>query len=104
MILGTVLSHGITEVLFQMDFRKFISKKPHLAIAGVLVAVLAVCYQKDLFRFDAYLPAQEEISAVNIGDSMQGEYLRFIKKEEDGTYRTSTGWTSAEEALNHIGK
>ncbi len=104
MILGTVLSHGITEVLFQMDFRKFISKKPHLAIAGVLVAVLAVCYQKDLFRFDAYLPAQEEISAVNIGDSMQGEYLRFIKKEEDGTYRTSTGWTSAEEALNHIGE
>lgn len=104
LILGTLLSHGIIEVLLQMEFRKFVSKKLHLAIAGALVAVLAFCYQKDLFRFDAYLPSQNEISGVNIGDVMQGEYLRFIKKDEDGTYQISSVWSEAEESLNHKGE
>lgn len=100
LILGTILSHGIIEVMYQMDFRKFVSKKHHLALAGALVAVCAFTYHSDLFHFDAYIPEQKELAVLNLDfRSICWEGDIPIIKNEDGTYQAIGSWSSREVAM-----
>ena len=66
MILGTVVIHGLLETIYQMSFQGFFAKKIQLVIAGGLVAVCALFFQKDLLHFDSYIPKQEDIVSVNL--------------------------------------
>lgn len=103
LVLGTVLAHGMTETLYQMDFHAFFSKKAQLFAAAVLVAVCALIYQKDLLHFDAYIPEQEEIEALNV-DMMvlSGDMTDYVKEQADGTFciKDSTSWVQRETALS----
>lgn len=103
LVLGTVLAHGMTETLYQMDFHAFFSKKAQLFAAGALVAVCALIYQKDLLRFDAYIPKQEEIKALNIDMMVLADDMTdYVKKQADGTFRIkdSTSWEQRETVLS----
>ncbi|MDO4340573.1 MAG: DUF6449 domain-containing protein [Eubacteriales bacterium] len=102
MALGTVLFHGIIEVLYQLDFRKFFSKKLQLALAGILVAACAVCYHQDIFRFDGTLPEKEKIQTLNLNFWQLGNtgLNNYIEKTEHGTYLTSLEWDYEKMALN----
>ena len=42
MILGTILVHGILEVIYEMDFRRFFRRKVQLMILGGVVAICAL--------------------------------------------------------------
>lgn len=103
LVLGTVLAHGMTETLYQMDFHAFFSKKAQLLAAAVLVAVCSLIYQKDLLHFDAYIPEQEEIEALNV-DMMvlSGDMTDYVKEQADGTFciKDSTSWAQGETALS----
>lgn len=100
MVLGTVLSHGMLEVVYQMDFQKFFSKKHHLVIAGILVAVCAANYKLDLLKFNAYLPAQEKLAAINFDLSSQiGQNNDLIIRQKDGKYQKIGSWSCEEAAL-----
>lgn len=100
MIFGTILSHGVIEIVYQMDFRKFFTKRVHLAAAGVLVAVAAVSYQKDLLGFDAYLPAQNKLESLNVDlGNLGSENYYYIKEGADGTYQSSYVWSDIEAAF-----
>lgn len=104
MVLGTILSHGIIEVMYQMDFRKFVSKKHHLVLAGVMVAVCAVIYRGDLLHFDSYIPEQEELAALNIDFSRvnwEGNYP--VIENKDGTYWAIDSWNSEKAAITKEG-
>lgn len=98
MIFGTVLSHGVIEVLYQMDFRKFLSKKVQLLAAGLFVAMFALNYRMDLQKFDDYIPDRESIEALN-ADLTGILQCNYISKKEDGTYVMIGSWTSEETAL-----
>ena len=84
MIVGTFLVHGILEVIFQMDFRKFLSHKLQLGLCSVFVALIAINYQFDLQGYDAYMPAQDEIETImsNLGNG----YENFQLVEDKGGY------------------
>ena len=103
LVLGTVLAHGMTETLYQMDFHAFFSKKAQLLAAAVLVAVCSLIYQKDLLYFDAYIPEQEEIEVLNV-DMMvlSGDMTDYVKEQADGTFciKDSTSWAQGETALS----
>ena len=103
MILGTVLAHGMIEALYQMDFHAFFSKKVQLLAAAVLVTVCALTYQKDLLNFDAYIPRQEDIKALNLDMmTLSGDMTDYVKEQEDGTFsiEDSTSWEKRENAFS----
>lgn len=66
LILGTVMAHGIVEVVYGMDFHCFFKKKVQLLFAGGMVAACALIYQMDLFHYDKYLPSQDKIEAISL--------------------------------------
>ena len=84
LLLGTVLSHGIIEIIYHMSFQKFFAKKVQLVLAGVLVLGCALIYQKDLLHFDSYLPKQKNLASVNISTGFDMDYYSHIEKSSDG--------------------
>lgn len=87
LFLGTVVSHGLIETIYQMSFQKFFAKKLQIVIAGVLVACCALIYQKDLLHYDSYIPGQDEIASVNINmNSGDPDYYSVVNKTGDGEF------------------
>ncbi len=87
LLLGTVLSHGLMEILYQMNFRAFFSRKWELCAAAALAAVCAWVYLADLTGFDRYLPAKDEIRSVEINvATLTGEYGCKIEELENGKF------------------
>ena len=93
LILGTVLSHGVMEILYHMDFRGFFASKLQLAAAGAAVALAASCFQFDLLHFNTYLPPREKLVSLNIDmeQSLKRENWPYLT-EEGGKY-TSVSWS-----------
>ncbi len=89
LIFGTVLVHGIMEVLYTMDFRKFFRRKGQLVILGGIVAVCALTVKMDLLGYDSYFPAYDKIQgmSVYVGNLSYTEQLCNVKKNKNGTYR-----------------
>lgn len=93
LILGTLIAHGCVEVVYQMDFHRFLAKKHHLVLAGILVALCAVSYKTDLTHYDSYLPERDKIASLHIDFSMFDNTSYLIYENEDGSYETNTSWT-----------
>ena len=105
MILGTIVIHGLLETIYQMSFQVFFTKKLQLVIAGVLVAVCALIFQKDLLHFDSYIPKQEDIVSVNLNMmSFDQDYYENVQKTKDGDYEITDANNWAESAMAFIGK
>lgn len=105
MILGTVVIHGLLETIYQMSFQGFFAKKIQLVIAGVLVAVCALFFQKDLLHFDSYIPKQEDIVSVNLNMmSFDQDYYENVQKTKDGDYEITDANNWAESAMAFIGE
>lgn len=88
MLVGTVLAHGIIEVVYQMDFRKFLSHKLQLVLAAGVVAVCALVFNKDLVGYDRYLPEYDELEGISISMdySPLSESVNYVQRYEDDTY------------------
>ena len=71
MILGTILVHGILEVIYEMDFRRFFRGKVQLMIFGGVVAICALTMKMDLLGYDSYFPAYDNLQGVVINVSNQ---------------------------------
>ena len=69
MILGTILVHGILEVIYEMDFRRFFRRKVQLMILGGVVAICALTMKMDLLGYDSYFPAYDNLQGVVISVS-----------------------------------
>lgn len=100
MILGTVLTHGSFEILYQGEFRKFFSKKLELAAAGILVLFFAAWYQLGLGGFDTYIPERDQLKAINVRlDGLNYGNDLLVEKMEDGTYHVSHYWDDGRNSL-----
>ena len=105
MILGTVIIHGLSETIYQMSFQGFFTKKLQLVIAGALVAVCALIFQKDLLHFDSYIPKQEDIASMNLNMmSFDQDYYENVQKTKDGEYKITDANNWAEPAMAFVGK
>ncbi len=89
MILGTVLVHGIMEVVYTMDFHSFFQRKIRLLVFGGLVAVCALTFKMDLLGYDSYFPSYDKLQGVivNASNLCYSEQLCKVEKNENGTYR-----------------
>lgn len=96
MILGTILVHGILEVIYKMDFRRFFHRKLQLLVFGGVVAVCALTMKMDLLGYDSYFPSYANLQgiAVNVNNLSYTEQLCNVKKNENGTYKIQYGATS----------
>lgn len=95
LLLGTVVSHGLLEMLFQMDVGSFFSKKKELLAAVILVVICGVFFQRDLSGFDQYLPAQNHLSSFSLDFmSISNEYGCMVERKENGTFLINglSGW------------
>ena len=91
MLAGTVLVHGIIEVVYRMDFRKFLSHKLQLVLAAVVVGVCAFVFQQDLTGYDTYLPAYDKLKGIGISTNYYPAENNntYVERYDDGTYRIS---------------
>ena len=89
LVFGTVLVHGLVEVLCTMDFRKFFRRKLQLVIMGGVVAACALTMKLDLLGYDSYFPSYEEIRGMRVyaGNLTYTEHTCDVRKNENGTYR-----------------
>lgn len=101
LVLGTVLSHGMMEVLYNVDFRKFFSSKLQFAAAALLVILCTSCYSGDFLGYDSYLPSQEKIAGLYVDMYMDGYGYSYVIPQEDGTYVTGVSWD--EEGISFSG-
>lgn len=101
---GTVLSHGILEIIYKMDFKKFFSHKIQLAAAGAVVAVCAVILRQDLMGYDTYLPDREKLESVSIDfdTSMYNSESMSLVRSENGVYDINEYIYRPEETLDMI--
>ena len=88
-----------------MSFQGFFTKKLQLVIAGALVAVCALIFQKDLLHFDSYIPKQEDIASMNLNMmSFDQDYYENVQKTKDGEYEITDANNWAEPAMAFVGK
>lgn len=89
MILGTILVHGILEVIYEMDFRRFFRRKVQLMILGGVVAICALTMKMDLLGYDSYFPAYDNLQGVviNVSNLSYTEQLCNVEKKENGIYK-----------------
>mgnify|MGYP007054483408 CR=1 FL=1 len=84
MILGTILVHGILEVIYEMDFRRFFRRKVQLMILGGVVAICALTMKMDLLGYDSYFPAYDNLQGVviNVSNLSYTEQLCNVGKKK----------------------
>ena len=89
MILGTILVHGILEVIYEMDFHRFFRRKLQLMIFGGFVAICALTMKMDLLGYDSYFPAYDNLRGVvvNVCNLSYTEQLCNVEKKENGIYK-----------------
>ena len=86
LILGTILSGGIMEIIYYRDFRKFFSHKLQFAVNGACVALVACVFFFDLAGYDEYIPSYDKIENIAIGSADNSWEIAYnVKVNEDGT-------------------
>lgn len=68
-LLAVILTFGIMDIIFNMDFKAFFSHK--LQMAGSVVLCLLICFSLygDWYGYDTYLPDKEHIAEISITDN-----------------------------------
>lgn len=66
LVIGTVLTHWIVEIIYAFDFKAIFGKPLHLlAILAVLFAAM-LCMKFDVTGYDTWLPKRSEVQAVSV--------------------------------------
>ncbi len=80
------VSHAIIEIIYQFDIRGILRNKRQLLICGLAVGIIASCFRFDLFKFDAYLPKENEIRSMAVSVSGIDGNINYFEIE-DGKYK-----------------
>lgn len=86
MLAGTLLCHGIIEVIYDFDIRSIKNGWKSLLISGGCVGVIACCFVFDIFGYDSYVPDADQVADVAVAfDSNQDYYdeeLNSVSRED----------------------
>lgn len=80
LIAGTLLCHGIIEVIYDFDIRSVRNGWKSLLIAAAGVAVIFCMFQFDVIHYDSYVPAPEQVD--HIAFSFTDEYYNNYYDEK----------------------
>ena len=73
-ILFGMLSFGIMNMIFYMDFKSFFAKKLQMAFSVALVLLLSFAIYGDWMDFDHYLPKREEVAEFALSANRYKSY------------------------------
>ena len=97
MILGIVVIHGVIEVIYQADFRKFFAHPQWLALSAAAVAVVSLVYQADLIGYDRYLQKESAMASMDVrGNSLSGAYQTYLR-ESNGKVSFEYGYQNQDD-------
>lgn len=65
-LLAGILTYGVLDVIFTMDFKAFFRHKWSMGAAVVVMLLICAGFQEDWMGYDRYLPDQEEIREASI--------------------------------------
>lgn len=82
LIVGTLLCHGIVEVIYDFDIRSVKNGWRSLLVSGGVVAVSFCIFQFDLLGYDSYVPEASEIESVSF--SFADLYDSFYDEDLNG--------------------
>lgn len=84
-VVGTVLVHGLMEIIYEMDFRRFLAHKKQLVFAGAAIAVLSAVFICDLVKYDEYFPEQSQLKEIKFSVyTGTGNIISIQKNSETG--------------------
>ncbi len=65
-VAALLLSHMVVEVVYHFDFRKAFAHLPHALLFGLLSVALIAGIRMDVFGYDTYRPAAEEVAGMRL--------------------------------------
>ncbi len=76
MLAGTLLCHGVVEVIYDFDIRSVKNGWKSLLVAGACVAVAFCLFRFDAFGYDSYVPDPDAVAdvAVRFPDCYESNY------------------------------
>lgn len=74
LVIGTVLTHWVVEIVYAFDFRAIFGKPLHLVVILAVLFAAMLCMRFDVTGYDTWLPARDRIQAVSI-DGDESEML-----------------------------
>lgn len=76
-LLVGILSYGVLDVIFSMDFKAFFRHRWSMGAAMVVMLLVCRGFQRDFIGYDRYLPDQGEIQMASIASSPYGYYSNY---------------------------
>lgn len=95
LVFGTVLVHGMLQVIYHLDFRRFLSAKVQLVLTGACVTLAALVFRFDLLGYDTYLPGYENLERFEFMNGYEvfgSEAMNQRVVEQNGNYQISDWW------------
>lgn len=88
LICGSLLSHGVIEIIYHFDFRKLFSHWKQLMVSALLAAVLFCGFRYDLFGYDKYIPEEDSLESVAVSMSDTSYWVSYgnPRMDEKGDY------------------
>lgn len=68
-VLAAVLSYGVMNIVFSMEFRGFLRGKIGMAVTAVCVVIIGSAYYFDWTGYNTYLPKKESIESISLLDT-----------------------------------
>lgn len=66
MLAGTLLCHGVIEVIYDFDIRSMKNGWKSLLVAGGCITVFFCIFRFDVFRYDAYVPKADDVEDIAV--------------------------------------
>lgn len=82
LLVGTLLCHGIVEVIYDFDIRSVKNGWKSLLVSGGIVAAVFCVFQFDLIGYDRYVPEASQIDSIAF--SFADTYDTFYDEELNG--------------------
>lgn len=83
LFLGILLGHSIIEVLFDFDLRSIVHHKRQFLICFVTSTAIFSIFALDLFGYDRYLPAKDQLKSAAILPYFDTSYHQFYAYKEN---------------------
>ncbi|MDF2887520.1 MAG: hypothetical protein K0R23_1905 [Lacrimispora sp.] len=77
LLCGMFLSHCVIEIIYHFDFRKLFSYWKQMIASALVAAVIFSCFQLDLFGYDSYIPADNNIESMAISVTNDNNWLSY---------------------------
>lgn len=88
--IGFFLAAIIIEIIFRQDFKSLFKHKVSALVGAMVIATFSLCFQLDIFGFDARIPKENKIESVGVSfpgvensDEYLDEYSEILSSASD---------------------